>query len=69
MLALRSLCDNSRTPELMRRYEQGFDMQYHRAMKGLNAIQDKKTAQKKSLCDANPPNPNGISDPPCPKAT
>ncbi len=45
MLAMRSLSDNSRNPELMRRYEHSFDMQYYRAMKALNAVRDQKQAQ------------------------
>jgi hypothetical protein len=48
MLAMRSLSDNSRNPELMRRYEQCFDTQYHRAIKALNAIHDQKSARKNS---------------------
>jgi len=46
MLAMRALSNNSRNPELMRRYEQSFDAQYHRAIKALNAIRDRKTTKK-----------------------
>ncbi len=46
MLAMRSLCQNSRQPELMSRYEHRFDVQHHRALQDLRR---RKEAREKAV--------------------
>jgi len=41
-LAFHTLCDNSRAPEVLSRYETRFDRQYNRALQTLNQIRPKK---------------------------